>query len=1197
MKKRILIGLLVILTILATLSIVACSGGGGGNETYTVTFDTSNSIQGKDAVPSQTVQSGGKVTEPDIELTRYNCVFIGWYNGSKKWDFAKDTVTSDITLKATFQGVAPPCDHNYVETERKNPTCQADGYYVMTCSKCRRFERFTKNEDLSMAKLEHVVQTETVEPSCGVDGYIRTFCDNGCGLNQRKTLESTGHHDYAVDENGDYVWKTVLAPTKYVSGLVKRNCTTCGLGEITETRKYEANQTSLFQLSIVNFKYTGGAYDNEPFVNVAEYGRVSVSSFFTSAKGNLINDGDVDTFWTADTYADGSDFTKDYFEIEWDKEYITGAIQLTVPNYSAWELGDECYVSYMLSYWDDAKGEYIEYREFSDKEAVKAGLSGEILVTFPEPIVTKKFKADVTYATRYAPATVYEINVYAKTEEMVRTPMKATGGAILSVSGKYSEWVKGADALPDGLLSTGWTTDARYNNGDEWAMYEYSKETFISNVQFTTKANATRSFLVQFWIDDPTQPEGGRWINATSSLLAVPQNAEEAKKDEHIIRYGYDSMAFNGTNVPLGTNVCTFNVTIEAKTTKVKLVIVSEPVYWEAYIHDFIPYTVQELAEGEEKTELCPHTNARPVKVDYVDVLGNQKQKDKIIDPTCTSAGYAVYQCQGGACSHIMTTNATDATGHHFGEYEVVNAATGTTLGLKQSKCTECDAVRSMNYLEEYEAPTITDYYHNATGGWAQSFDDGNYMDTYTWAIPMLQKYNYKATMMMSITFGEGFVKEWTEHFSTGAFDLGSHSYNHGGDYAYDPIYGNLIREVVSAQYWFRSTFPGQKCIVFAAPLGQTSEGVADYLCGPLAANRNGGQTGVYMNMLDHLENRITAGNTNSWISKMDQTEGTYVLVDTKNAGKTYKEITETRQVIENGKPKVDKNGNPVMETVIIGYVVHKGSYSMDIKGQVTELQGTDGNAVLMPNQHGKLVYAKKNMNYIYDAELGTFDNKGISQSGYRYDPETYQFILDSSAGYEIIETDTGKTFEVGDEQLPIYEISIEYKPGGTYKLVKTTVGSYEAYIDKIVEKNAWTVECLHSLGSGSIHSSYDSTISKFDYLKVKGVWACSYNEIVQYRRQYSNSQVNLVEQTDSRIEVSLTDTVDNVMFDHALTIKIDIPNNWTNVVVKQGDRVIEQVTLEEYKDDMTKVNCTISDGYIYVDAYPDSDNITIELQ
>ncbi len=1197
MKKRFLIGLLVILTVIASLFVISCSGGGGGNETYTVTFDTSNSIQGKDAVPSQTVQSGGKVTEPDIELTRYNCVFIGWYNGSKKWDFAKDTVTSDITLKATFQGVAPPCDHNFVETERKDPTCEADGYYVLTCTKCRRFERYTKAEDPNMAKLEHIVQTERVEPSCGVDGYIRTYCDNGCGLNKKKTLDATGHHDYAVDENGDYIWQTVITPTKFVGGTRKRACTTCGLGVITEAVKFEATQTELLQLSIVNFKYTGGKYEDEPFVNISTYGRASVSSFYTSAKGNLINDGDVTTFWTADTYADGSDYTKDYFEIEWDKEYETGAIQLTVPYYTAWDLGEECYVSYKLSYWDSEQGKYVEYREFSDKEASKAGLSGEILITFPEPIVTKKFKAEVTHATRYAPATIYEINVFAKTEKKTRTPAKATGGAILSVSGKYSEWVRGADALPDGLVTTGWMTDARNNSGDEWAMYEYSKETFISNVQFTTKANPGRTFVVQFWIEDSSQPEGGRWLDV-GGTLSVPKNATEAAKDSRIIRYGFDEMAFNGPNVKLGTDICTFNVPIEAKTKKVRLLIVQEPIYWEAFIHDFIPYTVEELADGEEKTELCPHTNARPVKVDYVDALGNQKQKDKIIAPTCTSAGYAVYQCQGGACSHIMTTNATDATGHHYGEYEVVNAATATTLGLKQSKCTECDAVRSLNYLEEYEAPTITDYYHNATGGWAQSFDDGNYMDTYEWVVPMLQKYNFKATTVMSITYGEGFVKEWTEYFSTGAFDLGSHSYNHGADYAYDPIHGNLIKEVVEAQYWFRSTFPGQKCIVFAAPLGQTSEGVADYLCGPMAANRNGGQTGVFMNQLNHLESRFTAGNVNSWISKADQTEGTYVLVDTKNSGKSYKAITEQRQAVDgNGNPKFD-NGNPVMETVIVGYIVHSGSYKQSADGKTfAELQGTDGDSVLMPNQHGVPVYANKGVNYIYDAEAGTFVDKGINESGYRYDAETYQFILDSKAGYEIIETDTGKTVEVNGEEKPIVTISIEYKEGGTYKLVKSSVGSYEAYIDKIVESNAWTVECIHSLGSGSIYSSYDSTISKFDYLKIKGVWACSYNEIVQYRRQYSNSHVDLVEQTASRIEVSLTDTVDNVMFDHALTIKIDIPDEWTNVVVKQGDRVIEQVTMEEYKEDMTKVNCTIDGGYIYVDAYPDSDNITIELQ
>ena len=68
-------------------------------------------------------------------------------------------------------------------------------------------------------------------------------------------------------------------------------------------------------------------------------------------------------------------------------------------------------------------------------------------------------------------------------------------------------------------------------------------------------------------------------------------------------------------------------------------------------------------------------------------------------------------------------------------------------------------------------------------------------------------------------------------------------------------------------------------------------------------------------------------------------------------------------------------------------------------------------------------------------------------------------------------------------------------------------------------------------------------------------------------------------------------------MFDHALTIKLALPEGWTNVVVKQGDNVIEQVSMADYMDDMTKVVCTIDGGYIYIDALPDSANIIIEKQ
>jgi len=72
--------------------------------TYTVTFDS----QGGSAVGSQTVAHGGKVTEPTAP-TRTGYTFGGWYKESgctTAWNFATDTVTSDVTLYAKWTSSA-----------------------------------------------------------------------------------------------------------------------------------------------------------------------------------------------------------------------------------------------------------------------------------------------------------------------------------------------------------------------------------------------------------------------------------------------------------------------------------------------------------------------------------------------------------------------------------------------------------------------------------------------------------------------------------------------------------------------------------------------------------------------------------------------------------------------------------------------------------------------------------------------------------------------------------------------------------------------------------------------------------------------------------------------------------------------------------------------------------------------------------
>ena len=553
-------------------------------------------------------------------------------------------------------------------------------------------------------------------------------------------------------------------------------------------------------------------------------------------------------------------------------------------------------------------------------------------------------------------------------------------------------------------------------------------------------------------------------------------------------------------------------------------------------------------------------------------------------------------------CGTYIYTDATDKLGHSYGEAEITNEATAVALGTKTQTCTVdgCGATKTVSYALDYEMPVITDYYHNATAGWAQSFDDGNYVETYEWAVPMFEKYNYKGTMMMSITYGEGLVKEWTEWFATGTFDLGSHSYNHTSIYNATTLsHASLLKEVIDAQYWFRATFKGQQCLAFAAPLGATSDGIANYLTGPMVANRNGGQTGVFYNTLEQLDTRKTAGNVNTWVSKADQTEGDYVFIDPKNPNNNFKEVKYEVPVLDkNGNEQKDENGNTIMETKV-AYVPYTGTYTKGSNGVFS--MSSSGEYVLLPNQHGEFRYVLK-QNLIFSIEHQTYADEGLDGPSYYYDAENWKFEVRPNAGYNVTETDTEITVSLTDKDGNPYdyvvkEYSYSYAEGGKYKLIKTSMGSYEQFADTLIEKNGWTVECLHSIGFGSIYSSYDSTVSKFEYLKLRNVWVGSYNEMIQYRKQYSNTTISMVEKSDSRIEFSITDDLDDTMFDHALTIKLALPEGWTNVVVKQGDTVIEQVSWAEYMDDMTKVVCTIDGGFIYIDALPDSANIIIEKQ
>jgi uncharacterized repeat protein (TIGR02543 family) len=82
-----------------TLAIAGC-GGSGMVTKYSVTFNSN----GGSTVSAQEVSSGGLVTRP-ADPTKSGYTFGGWYKEvglTTAWNFASDTVTSNITLYAKW---------------------------------------------------------------------------------------------------------------------------------------------------------------------------------------------------------------------------------------------------------------------------------------------------------------------------------------------------------------------------------------------------------------------------------------------------------------------------------------------------------------------------------------------------------------------------------------------------------------------------------------------------------------------------------------------------------------------------------------------------------------------------------------------------------------------------------------------------------------------------------------------------------------------------------------------------------------------------------------------------------------------------------------------------------------------------------------------------------------------------------------
>ena len=73
------------------------------------------------------------------------------------------------------------------------------------------------------------------------------------------------------------------------------------------------------------------------------------------------------------------------------------------------------------------------------------------------------------------------------------------------------------------------------------------------------------------------------------------------------------------------------------------------------------------------------------------------------------------------------------------------------------------------------------------------------------------------------------------------------------------------------------------------------------------------------------------------------------------------------------------------------------------------------------------------------------------------------------------------------------------------------------------------------------------------DYLETKDLWVGTFGSVVKYIKERESANLSLVSSSEDQIVLSLTDTLDDAIFDEPLTIRSEVPSGWAKVRVQAG--------------------------------------------
>ena len=142
---------------------------------------------------------------------------------------------------------------------------------------------------------------------------------------------------------------------------------------------------------------------------------------------------------------------------------------------------------------------------------------------------------------------------------------------------------------------------------------------------------------------------------------------------------------------------------------------------------------------------------------------------------------------------------------------------------------------------------------------------------------------------------------------------------------------------------------------------------------------------------------------------------------------------------------------------------------------------------------------------------------------------------------------------------------------------------------DAAEAQGKWVDVSTHTVNGGADgcygewrYCGFDVTF--LDYLLTKDLYVGTFGSLVKYSKERVNATLTEVSSSSSQIVLSLTDTLDDAIYDRPLTVRSELPAGWLSVNVRQGGGAV--TAIDSILEGTTRV--------IYLDAVPDRGNITI---